>query len=758
MMNVFKSATGCFLATTRQLLLGLVVSTWVSSIRAQETVETNQHGLLVRFGQVEVELAAPTPDILRLSVEYDEPPQFIPSTFLADTNAAAAVPWQVVKKHGMIGIQTRAGSLFISPKTGEWTLLNAAGKVLIPRHQLGELDQKSSAEVTNVSITLGWDKHEPVSVYGCGNGTNSLRQFRVTTGVSNGRAVIPYYWSPTGYAVLAVTANDNSPARWRADTNGKSLTWTFPGQEGELYLMPAATLKDAAEAYARWTGFAPVPPRWAFGYLQSRWGWKNRAYIEDTLKQFQDLKIPVDAFIYDFEWYTTNPDYKLPQDGMVGFEDFGWNTNLFPDPAAQIRDYKSQGVHFVGIRKPRSGNRDTLAMARAKGWTLPIENGENYHSRDLNFGNPDLREWYLGQSAGLWRAGIDGWWNDEGESTFTTYYYWNLTEAEALARYRPGQRLWTLNRAFSPGLQRLGAAAWTGDIQSSWGMLAETPTSLLNWTLAGMPYETCDIGGYKGNPSPELLSRWMEAGVFFPVMRTHSELIATPRFPWLYGSNALVAIRKAIDLRYRLIPFYYSLAHETFQTGLPLMRPLLMEFPDDSKTANLSDEWLMGDSLLAAPILQPGGKRSVYLPAGRWYALGSNLSLKGKRTIVVTAGLDEIPVYVRAGSILPLGPIIQHTSQLPGGPLELQIYPGKDANFTLFEDDGLTTDCLKGQVRRTTFTWQDKTRRLNWKTEGPYSGPDVFQDLHVVLFDPRGKVVAESELTARGELQLKPAP
>ena len=111
----------------------------------------------------------------------------------------------------------------------------------------------------------------------------------------------------------------------------------FPGREGELYLMPAASLKEAAEADARLTGSAPVPPRWTFGYLQSRWGWKNRAYIEETLKQFQNLKIPVDAFIYDFEWYTTNPDYKLPEDGMAGFTDFGWNTNLFPDPAAQIR-------------------------------------------------------------------------------------------------------------------------------------------------------------------------------------------------------------------------------------------------------------------------------------------------------------------------------------------------------------------------------------------------------------------------------------
>ena len=190
--------------------------------------------------------------------------------------------------------------------------------------------------------------------------------------------------------------------------------------------------------------------------------------------------------------------------------------------------------------------------------------------------------------------------------------------------------MWTLNRAFSPGLQRFGAAAWTGDIHGSWKSLVETPTSLLNWSLAGMPYETCDIGGFLDNDSPELLSRWMEAGVFFPVMRSHSDIRVTPRFPWLYGPQALEAIRKAIDLRYRLIPFYYSLAHETFQTGLPLMRPLCMEFPEDPKVANLSDEWMMGDSLLAAPMLQPDDERSVYLPAGQWYALDSNLPLNGK--------------------------------------------------------------------------------------------------------------------------------
>src|SRR5690606_2747417 len=190
--------------------------------------------------------------------------------------------------------------------------------------------------------------------------------------------------------------------------------------------------------------------------------------------------------------------------------------------------------------------------------------------------------------------------------------------------------------------------------------------------------------------------------VFFPIMRTHSEVHYQPHFPWLYGADAMDAIRKAIELRTRLIPYYYSLAYQTFETGIPLMRPLVMEFPDDPRVANLTDEWLMGDSLLAAPILKEGGKRSVFFPAGDWYLFGSTNRLQGSRSIEVTAALDEIPTYVRAGTILPLGPIIQNVTEQPGGPLELQIYPGKDASFTLIEDDGVTQNYLKGATRRTT--------------------------------------------------------
>jgi len=467
----------------------------------------------------------------------------------------------------------------------------------------------------------------------------------------------------------------------------------------------------------------------------------------------------VDAFIYDFEWYTTTPDYDLHCSGAVDFHDFGWNTNLFPESRRQIADYKQQGVHFVGIRKPRLGSPANLELMRKRGWSVRGPGkilDERYHCREVDFKNPKFRTWYTEQMTPLLEQGVDGWWDDEGEGTFTSYYYWNTAEADALAKVNPAGRLWTLNRAFSPGLQRFGAAAWTGDIRSTWKALEDTPTSLLNWSLAGMPYGACDIGGFHGeDPSPEMLTRWMQAGVFFPVMRSHSTRERTPRFPWLYGPEAEQAIRKAIDLRYRLIAYYYSLAHETFETGIPIMRPFIMEFPNDSRVSNLSDQWLMGSSLMAAPVLQAGGKRSVYLPEGTWYAFGTNTMLGGKQTIEVTAGLDEIPMYVKAGTILPLGPVIQHTSELPGGPLEVQVYPGNDASFTLVEDDGATKDYLKGETRRTTFSWDDAAKRLSWRTERKYSGLDCFRSIRTVVFNRGNVVERESPLNLRGSIEEK---
>ncbi|HEY0258109.1 MAG TPA: TIM-barrel domain-containing protein, partial [Candidatus Methylacidiphilales bacterium] len=337
-------------------------------------------------------------------------------------------------------------------------------------------------------------------------------------------------------------------------------------------------------------------------------------------------------------------------------------------------------------------------------------------------------------------------------ASYTDYSYWNVTEAALFQQVNPDARFWSLDRAFAPGLQRFGAAAWTGDTPSDWDTLAQTPGELLSYSLSGMPYSTCDIGGFFGDPSPELLTRWMQAGVFFPIQRSHSNQSATPRFPWLYGQEAEDAIQKALDFRYRLVPYYYSLAFENHQTAAPLMRPLVMEFPDDEKVANLTDEWLMGQGLLVAPVLNPGGARDVYLPRDKWFSFGTNKTTQGPQTAQVTSKLDEIPVYVRAGTLLPLGPILQYTGQVSTAPLELQIYPGRDGTFTFSEDDGKTLDYQKGAARFTAFSWNDQTKTLSWKISGNYNGNNRFHAIKAVLFSPEGPGSKDASLEHDGSI------
>jgi len=690
----------------------------------------------VQVGQATVEVAGAGDEAFRLTVCFDGKPHPAQSVYLAENPSDAASV--AVNENTWTGVKSPAGELLIDPVAGRWTLRDSAGKTLIPPGSLGQLTSNDQTGAPFVLLNMGCASEKRFRAYGCGDGEDALRQDHATADVGNGHATVPYFWTDAGYAVLGVDRDDNTPPSWTASSDLERVTWVFAGKSADLYLMPAANLVDAARAYAHLSGPPAVPPRWTFGYLQSRWGWKDPAYVDDAMQQFISRKLPVDAFIFDFEWYATSPDYKLKPEGSPTFTDFSFNPALFPDPAAQISALKTNGIHFVVIRKPRLGNSELLKIARAKGWILQPKNaGEQIDSRVLDFRNPAVRQWYAQQTIPLLRQGIDGWWDDEGELTYTTYYWWNQAQIDALAQVRPGARHWSIDRAFAPGLQRLGVAAWSGDIHASWDELAKTPTHLLNWSLAGMPYVACDIGGFAGETTPRLLTRWMEAGVFFPVMRAHSEFTVQPHFPWLYGEEAESAIRKALELRYQLIPLYYSLAHQARQSGLGLMRPLAIDWPHDWHCENRSDEWMMGEDLLAAPILDDTDQRSVYLPAGTWYALDSGKALKGGKSIDVTAKLDETPVYVRAGAVLTLGPVIQHTDNLPGGPLEVQIYPGKDGQFTLVEDDGLTTDYLKGQVRRTTFSWNDATRTLSWKIDGPYEGKDIFTDAAIEVMDPQ---------------------
>ena len=569
-----------------------------------------------------------------------------------------------------------------------------------------------------ISVTFTFEHDPEDRFYGNGNESeNHAGPLMHTSGkqvVNNGTTCVPFIWSPSGYGILV--ANDipdlTRHISW-SDSNG-TLTWIVPAAFADVYLMAAHDGSGVLGDYARLTGSAPIPPRWTFGFLLSRWGYKDAADVQDKWQQFRDRKIPVDAFIYDYDWYKN---------------DWEFNSSIFPQPVANLAKMHAMNLHFVGIRKPRveTAHAD---YAKTHDWAIKAPFGT-----DLRFDIPPARTWWWDHQLPLLQAGVDGWWNDEAEQAYDEFFY--MSQQQYLGGRAISQnRQWSIDRAFAPGMQRYGAAAWTGDIDSTWAAFREQPGTLLNWSMEGMPWVSHDTGGFQSTPTPELYTRWIEEAVFIPIMRAHGTH-DSPRWPWAFGDEPLAAMTKAINLRYRLIPYLYTLADTTYRTGLPPMRPLFLEFPDDQATWSLNDEWMLGDRVLAAPVLTKGGEWKVYLPAGNWFDGNTGKAIAGAQTLDLTpVPLDVIPFYVRAGTILPIGPVIQSTAEAED-PLEVRIYPGADAAFSLYEDDGTTYAYEKGAFTRIPMQWNERKHILTVSNRtGSY--PAMLTTRHLVIALPGG--------------------
>lgn len=627
-----------------------------------------------------------------------------PSPFVVETK-----PWAGAKAGrggGGQWLQTPAGRLFVG-NDGSLRLTDSRGHSVFSQITFGQ-----ARDAMTASLRHG----DGQRLYGSGNaGMNQagpLVHTSGTTEVSNGSTRIPFLWSTGGWGVLV--ANDMGNVSWT--DGGREMRWDVPARFIDLYLLVAPAPYGVLDAYAQLTGRAPIPPRWTMGYMQSRWGYADVADVQDKWHQFRDRQIPVDAFIYDYDWFVNDWDF---------------NPKTFPDPKANLATMRAMGLHFVGIRKPRvNGAHQDYAMQR--GWILI--------GKDLRYDLPEARDWWWSHHVPLIQDGVSGWWNDEAEQAYDEFFYMTKTEWDG-GRAASRQRVWSINRAFSPGMQRFGTAAWTGDITSSWEAFRNQPGTLLNWSLCGMPFVAQDIGGFNGTPTPELYARWIEEGVFVPVMRAHGTF-DSPRWPWAFGADVLAATKKAIELRYRLTPYLYTLAEEASRTGTPMMRPLFFAFPQDAKTFDLEDEWLVGPGLLAAPVLSEGGARDVYLPAGLWYDFSTGEAVSGGHARHLQVALDAIPAYVRAGTILPLGPVMQYTSQKPEDPLEVRVYPGADGQFTLYEDAGDNYDYQRGAYSRIPLRWDDRTRTLFvGQRHGKFPGMLTVRHWHIVLPDGRSRDV-----------------
>jgi alpha-glucosidase/alpha-D-xyloside xylohydrolase len=528
------------------------------------------------------------------------------------------------------------------------------------------------------------------------------------------------------------------PVPWIIGTSGWAMffhqpygTFDLSGTEGKLQPISAAatfpldvffvTSRDPAvimSEYAHITGRPEMPPLWSFGYQQSHRTLASREEILAEAKTFREKKLPCDALIYlgtgfcPSGWNTENGS-------------FAWNSKVFPDPKEMLDELQKEHFHAVMhvvilSDKLRGTVHDPCELSR-----FDEEEAACYwdaHRRDF-------------------AMGVDGWWPDEGDPLdiasrlVRNRMYWEGPQID-----RPNVRPYALHRNGYAGMQRYASFLWSGDVYSTWETLKTHIPIALNTGLTGIPYWGTDIGGFVPTPefTAELYLRWFQFGTFCPLFRCHGRAWKL-RLPWgwntgdtgpteinnyrgaalpdssqLHDERVERICRKYLELRYRMLPYLYSAVRECATTGMPIMRALWLQFPDDAKAVACGDEYMWGRNLLVAPVVEKGATtRQVYLPAGVWYDYWTGERLNGGREISRGVDLETIPIYVRAGSLLPLDPVKQFTSQKVDGSLSVSVYPGADASFLLYEDDGISFNYRKGEWMGIQMTWNDKERRFN---------------------------------------------
>lgn len=585
---------------------------------------------------------------------------------------------------------------------------------------------------------------------------------------------VPLLLSSRRYALLF---DDPYPATFDlAASDPSRFSYTADGGELSVYVMASDSMPGLLERYTWLTGRPPMPPKWALGYLQSKFGYRSDDAARATVNRLREEDIPVDGLILDLFWFE-----------HMG--DLSWDRTAFRNPEQMIDDFEAQGVKTIVITEPHvtefSRNFSAFTNPGTPRAALTPD-GEAARIDDwfscggcqavlADFTHPPTRDWWWNQyETGFLDSGVHGFWTDLGEPeqhlSFMQHHagsrasvhnvfnlIWARMVATRFAELRPNRRLVNLTRSGYAGIQRHGVFTWSADVARSFGGLAVQRPILLNSTLSGLYYHSSDLGGFVGQTSPELYVRWMQMGALTPVMRAHG-IDNQPTEPWGFGPSALSISRDYIELRYRLMPYIYTLAREAHDTGMPLVRPLFFADPENPVLADADDAYLFGDDLLVAPVVQPGQtQKDVTLPSGTWVNYWTDRAFDGGQTVTVDAPLGRLPLFVRAGALLPMRPTApDFLGDSVPDTLQLSVYPSPDGGSTaLYEDDGLTRDYQTGAFATTPFAQQptsvdgEPSLRL---TLGPSSGSfDGQRETRTYLADVHRVTIPPTEVRVEGQ-------
>ena len=559
---------------------------------------------------------------------------------------------------------------------------------------------------------------------------------------------VPFMVSSKGYGIVW---DNPSATRFIAGVNGKTAFQSNVGERVSFFVITGSSSDELYSGYARLTGKTPIPPKSAFGLIQSKARYDSQQEVLRVANTYRQKKYPLDVMVVDWFYWT-----------RMGQMDI--NPAEFPDPDGmnkQLHDMGMESIISIWPRYETSGRY--FNELDAKGYLLKDKEGKSVDGLPfrsdrtgglIDATNPKARQWFWEKSRdNILSHGFDYPWLDETEpdlvpdefmySIGSGARYHNLFPllhvegfADNMRTWKPNKRVLILSRAAYLGSQRTGALFWSSDINPTWEALARQIPSGLNMTASGIALWGNDIGGWQYLPQtttatnaplldpsdardvvgqnhdyPELHTRWFQYGTFTPTLRLHGDRKQADI--WSFGKQAEAIMARYDRLRYQLIPYIYSQAKFTHDTGAPFMRPLWMDFPQDPNVADIGTEYMFGPAFLVAPVTEQGQtEKNVYLPAGSdWYNFWTKEKLAGGRWVKVAAPIDQIPVFVKAGSIVPIGADIQSTATKQAI-AEIQVYPGKDGEFNLYDDDGVSYDYEKGKSTLTRLRWSEGSGKL----------------------------------------------
>ncbi|MBI3477108.1 MAG: glycoside hydrolase family 31 protein [Acidobacteria bacterium] len=582
-------------------------------------------------------------------------------------------------------------------------------------------------------------------LYGLGQHQSGVWNYRgesVDISQDNTSIAVPFLVSSNGYGIFWNNAS-------RSRFNNRFANYLYISSEVadvvDYYFFYGPELDAVIAGYRDLTGQAPLFGKWAYGFWQCKNRYKSQEEILGVARKYRELHIPVDNIVQDWFWWNRKGE-------------FVFNKN-YPDPKGMVDELHHDNFHLMisiwPFFEPGSANYDFMDK---QGWFVDKFKYAKppYHTDAMaayDATSPGARKFYWDQvNQGLFSLGVDAWWMDttepetEGQeeniqlghklAAGSGDRYVNLFPMLTTGAVYDGQRsasdkkrVYILSRSAFAGSQRSAVTAWSGDINSDWFSYRRQIPAGLNFALSGIPYWTTDIGGFVfGDPDDpayrELFVRWFQYGTFNPILRVHGTRKTDQNELWSYGPDAQKILVSFDRLRYRLLPYIYSLAWQTTHRSYTPMRPLVMDFRTDVRAQNTWDQFMYGPAFLVNPVTEPSATgRPVYLPAATWYDFWSGVTAEGGKQITADAPLDRLPLFVRAGSIVPLGPDVEWSTQVAADPIELRVYRGADGDFTLYEDENDNYNYEKGAYATIPLHWDEGKQTLTiGERQGQFPG------------------------------------